>query len=87
MIKACKLCGAEFESHSHYCDDCRKIRRNEYERRYKYEHRELLNAKQRRYRERHREKINEYSREWRRRQKLKLIREILSAAKELVERD
>lgn len=82
MIKPCKRCGILFRDcgGAKYCKVCG----------YELEL-ERLRERQRRYRERHREQLRERNREYqrkcRRRRKLKLIREILSAVKEALNRD
>ena len=77
MIKACKRCGQDFDARrfAKYCPDCRHEARRERDREY-----------QCRYRERNREQLRERRREYYRRKKLKLIREILSTAKEALDR-
>ena len=93
MIKVCKRCGILYQAvgNMKYCVVCSYEVEREYQtewhRRWREANRDKAREHDRRYRERHRERFNANHREYYRRQKLKLIREILSAAKELVERD
>ena len=85
-----------------YCLDCRVDVQCEHQKRYRRKHPEVYREHSRRWRTEHLDYYREYSRRWRKehpeqarehsrrsreRQKLKLIREILSAAKELTDRD
>lgn len=94
MIKKCVRCGAEFEARSpnaKYCLDCRvdvhHEHHREHSRRWRTEHLDYHREYSRRWRKEHPEQAREHSRRSRERQKLKLIREILSAAKELADHD
>ena len=75
MIKTCKHCGQDFDSNgtrAKYCPACRvKVRREHGRQHY----------------QKNREHLLEVHREYYYRQKLKLIREILSAAKEALNRE
>lgn len=66
-IKACELCGIEFEAKTtaKYCPACRKLKATEASKRYRAANPEKVRANARRWREQNRARYNERQRNWR----------------------